>query len=136
MNRLTTEQIDILSRDHAKNHAHRAYSVENQVEQLETAMKGPVFLKQVDNCMFIHQVDDEYSIEFHSINGGGGKDLTSALNKFLDEMSEVYSFANTYFDNPKILELSKYCKFPSSFSRISRGIDKEYQMTFDLRGDK
>ena len=73
-------------------------------------------------------------LEFHCFNSGGGRELTEAINALLKSKVGLCDRAVTYYDNPRISELANYSYFPCSIKRIDAGIDKTYEMNFDLRG--
>ena len=85
------------------------------------------------NVLIVYEVIGTDGIEFHCVNGGSGKDLTDAINSLLRSLSENYEWAVTYYDNPRINDLVKYSYFPATIDKIDDGLDRTYQMCFDLR---
>lgn len=130
---------EILHRDYVKNNVDHPVPWSQIVPSFSkyVAMGGNFF--RTENVIIIYKDDPmmnlrkpNKSVEFHCLNGGSGKDLTLAVNQFLKSASADYNRAVTYYDNPKISELSKYSEYPTSISKIDGGRDMTYMMEFDL----
>jgi hypothetical protein len=124
----------IITADFSKNHANREYD-ERYVHDIVAKYReigGTMFVSP--NVVTFYEPKDPYTVEFHCMNGGSGKDLTEAVNAFLEFISTRYTYACTFYDNPRISELAKYVKFPVSVDYIDDGIDRAYKMSFNLGG--
>jgi len=84
-----------------------------------------------NNVIIVYQ-DRDGVCEFHCFSGGSGKDLTEAINTFLSAMRVEYGRAVTYYDNPRINDISHYSLFPTVVRKIDDGEDRTYEMEFIL----
>lgn len=128
---MTTDVISILTSDFHKNHQGRVYSLDGVLSMFEkyTAIGGKYFI--ADNVIIVYQ-DNSGVCEFHCFSGGSGKDLTDAINTFLSTMRVEYGRAVTYYDNPRVNDISRYCIFPTTIRKIDDGEDRMYEMVFVL----
>ena len=122
---------DIATVNFQKNYQGRSFDVEYAYDFLEK-YQGPLF--STDYVLIRYEQVDDSTVEFHCMNAGGGKDLTEAINELLQSLATRYTRAVTYYDNPKINDLVPYSYFPTSVEKIDDGIDRTYEMRFDLRG--
>ena len=111
----------------------RDYSEEYAVSLVDQLNKlGQVF--HAPNVIIRFCKSDDVTVAFHCMNAGSGADLTNAINSLLKSLPEQFTRAVTYYDNPRINELSKYSYFPTVVTKIDGGTDRTYEMSFDLRG--
>jgi hypothetical protein len=89
---------------------------------------------ETDKVVIMHKDLAPGVAEFHCMNAGDGRDITVAVNTLLQQLSVDHFRAVTYYDNPRISEISKYSNFPAEVQRVDKGIDATFQMTFDLKG--
>lgn len=126
------EILRILTTDYSRNHAGREYSCAWVIEVMEKWIAGGGYLYCAPNVMFIGEAEGD-TFEFHSVNGGGGRDITEGINLLLASLAPHYQFAITFYDNPKINDLAKFINFPTTVTRIDEGQDRTFSMHFDLR---
>lgn len=128
---MTTDVIAILTADFHKNHQDRVYSLDHVLSTFEkyVGIGGKAFFSK--NVIIVYK-DTDGECEFHCFSGGSGKDLTEAINTFLSAMQVEYARAVTYYDNPRINEISKYSIFPTLVRKIDEGEDRTYEMGFIL----
>jgi hypothetical protein len=122
---------DIATVNFQKNYQGRSFDLDYVLEYLDK-YQGPLFSTEKVVIRYDHVVDD--TVEFHCMNAGDGKDLTTAINDLLQLLSVQYKGAVTYYDNPKINDLAIYSYYPSRVTKIDDGLDRTYEMRFDLRG--
>jgi len=122
---------DIATKNFQKNYQDRDFDLDYAIDYLEK-YRGMLFHKE--NVVIRYAPIDDTTIEFHCMNAGNGKDLTEAINELLQSLSAGYDRAVTYYDNPKINELVQYSHFPTCVEKIDAGVDRTYEMRFDLRG--
>lgn len=127
------EVRDIIKADYQKNHSGREYSVNTVLKIFDNLEKVKYSANRYGSVVIVHTPYDQDTIEFHCTNGGDTKDLIEAVNQFNKEMSEVYTWSVTFYDNPKINELLKHSFCPSEFKKIDKGIDETYEAKFRLR---
>jgi hypothetical protein len=131
----TSEEFErILEADFAANHQGREYGldfVKGIMERWQTEGRMLFFAPSV---VFVIEEKSEEVAEFHSINGGSGRDLSTAVNAMLPLLAQFYSRAVTYYDNPRVNDLLKYSAFPASYRRLDEGRDRTFEATFHLRG--
>jgi len=125
---------EIISADYKANHAGREYTEKDAQavfkKYLAAGEKHVVFGK----TMFLMHMVGKDAVEFHSINGGGPVDIINGVNNLLQVLSAQFSKAVTYYDNPKINALAEQSKFPHKIRKVNKGIDRTYELSFDLRG--
>ena len=128
---MTVEIASILTADFHKNHQGRSYSLGHVLSTFDRYVEigGRYFVS--DNVVIVYE-DRRGVCEFHCFSGGSGKDLTNAINTFLSAINVEYERAATYYDNPRINEISHYSVFPVSVQKIDAGEDKTYEMVFIL----
>lgn len=128
---MTTDVASILTADFNKNHQGRSYSLDHVLTTFDkyTEIGGRYFVSE--NVVIVYENKVEVC-EFHCFSGGNGRDLTEAINLFLSSISIEYKRAVTYYDNPRINEISQYSLFPVSIQKIDAGEDKTYEMVFIL----
>jgi hypothetical protein len=123
----------IVFADFQKNHQGRNYDLDFAHNVFDEYIEKELPRFTTESVMIIYN-DNAGVLEFHCINGGTGKDLSTAINQFLTNCSNDYDRAVTYYDNPRINDLIKFSKFPASVEKIDKGDDRTFQMSFDLRG--
>ena len=126
---------EIIAADFSKNHQGRSYDCTYVQDIFAKYAELGLLYFRTDSVMIVYEVKDG-CVEFHCMNGGTGADLTSAINRFLEDMSQEFDVAATYYDNPRINELVKYSKYPATVRRIDGGEDRTFEMTFNLRGEQ
>ena len=73
--------------------------------------------------------------EFHSINGGGLRDLfegTRLLLTYLKNHSD-FSEAITYYDNPRVAAMARHINFDFKQARPCEGAQRTFSTTFYLK---
>jgi hypothetical protein len=94
------------------------------------SMGKPYFVS--NQCIFLYEEKSPGVIEFHIMNGGSVRDMIAGATEFIDKMAQKYSTAFTYYDNPIISEFTKYSHVPVRVKRVNGGVDRTFEMTFDL----
>lgn len=123
----------IVVADLNRHYTGRDYSEEYAVNLVDQLQKmGQVF--EAPNVLIRFRKLDDETVEFHCMNAGSGADLTNAINSLLKSLPKQFTRAVTYYDNPRINELSKYSYFSTVVAKINGGTDRTYEMSFDLRG--
>ena len=124
---------DVLRADHARNYAGRAVSVDEYIRDFVKYVEDgkPLFTKGEVFIMFSDIGGG--AVEFHCINGGSGRDLTGAVQEFLDGMSAMFSRAITFYDNQRITDLMKYITYKTNVERIDGGEDRTFMAIFTLK---
>lgn len=125
---------EIIMADHKKNHANRSYSAQHAHEVFKKYVAMGESHQIVGKTMFLFHAVDKDTAEFHSINGGNSGDLVVGVNQFLQKLAHDFKQAVTYYDNPRVSELAVHGHYPHSIRKIDRGIDRTYELSFDLRG--
>lgn len=123
----------IIDIDYGRNHAQREYSLEYVHAIMNEYVKTGGDTFETDKVFIIHEDIGDENCEFHCINGGSGKDLTKAVESLLKQLASIYVRAVTYYDNPRINDLAKYVSFPTTVLQLNGGLDRTYEMSFDLR---
>jgi hypothetical protein len=124
----------ILEVDFAANHQGREYDFDFTQKAMRLWRESGGMIFCAPKVMFVVQEKSPDSAEFHSVNGGSGRDLSVAVNMLLAALTPFYTFAFTYYDNPKVNELLRWANCPTSFQRIDGGVDLTFEATFYLRG--
>jgi hypothetical protein len=122
---------DIATVNYHKNYKGRSFDLDYAITCLDE-YEGPLFT--TENVIIRYEEVDESTIEFHCMNAGSGKDLTKAVVELLQSLPTRYDRAVTYYDNPRINVLVPYLYFPVQVEKIDDGVDRTYEMRFDLRG--
>ena len=123
----------IIEIDFKRHHLGRDYSLEYAIESYMKYVSMGLGVVVANNVAINYSAEGS-TVEFHCMNAGTGEDLTKSINDFLKSISGKYDRAVTYYDNPRINDLVKYSYFPAQFSKIDKGEDKTYELSFDLRG--
>jgi hypothetical protein len=127
------KELEIIAGDYAKNHRGREYSLENAKNTfLEYVKKGMKYLL-TKNAMIIYFSVNEKTVEFHAINAGNKADLLTAVNNLFTKVKGKFDKAVTYYDNPAINDLAKLVIVKGTVKKIDGGLDRTYEMSFDLR---
>jgi len=125
---------EIISADYRTNHQGREYSQQQAQavfqKYLQNGGKHVVF----GRTMFLIKPLDRSTVEFHTINGGNEVDLVNGVNQLMQVLSQHFSRAVTYYDNPRINDLLVHASFPHSAHKVDQGRDRTYELIFDLRG--
>ena len=126
------ELIEIFKADFENNHQNREYSYEEGLQMfIKYIADGHPYIN-LDKVIIATSTKDDVCT-FHCINGGSGKDLTEAVNKFLGMVkAEKILRAVTYYDNVRINKIVHFVEFPFQITKINDGIDRTYQLTFYL----
>jgi len=124
----------IIDADNAKNNAGRNISIDKVKQNFDMYVKQGGLHTVIGKVLIIFRPLQDGTIEFHTVNGGSGEDLTTSLTEFLTKLRGKVKGAVTHYDNPKINELAKYSPVPANVKKIDQGIDRTYEMTFDLKG--
>jgi hypothetical protein len=130
------ELYDIIEVDYAKHHADREYTLDDAKNTfLQYIAQGRIYY-YVGKTIFLvdAQADKPDTMEFHSINAGGLKDLVDGIESMLDQAKRRFSNAVTYYDDPALNGLGKFFKYPITFEKVDAGEDRTYSATFHLRG--
>lgn len=131
---MSNDAFSILEIDFARHHQDREYTLEQAKNALLKYIELGLGLHVAENVAIQHKSDDNHTVEFHCINAGSGADLTKAINDFLKSVSDQYARAVTYYDNPRINDLANYSYYPCTVIQIDGGLDRTYEMSFNLRG--
>ena len=123
----------IIEVDFNRHHLGREYTLEQTIEAYEKYVELGLGVVVANNVALNYSAKDS-TVEFHCMNAGSGADLTKSINDFLKSVSDKYDRAVTYYDNPRINDLVKYSYFPAKVTQIDAGLDKTYELSFDLRG--
>lgn len=124
---------EIIQRDINKNYPDRDISASSAILDFEKyKLNGGAYFSTATTIIILKYVGDS-TIEFHTMNGGTGKDLTEAVNLMARKLSAKYDKVVTYYDNSRISELVKYSEFPASVKQIDDGLDRTYELTIELR---
>lgn len=130
------ELFDIIDADHAKHHASREYTAEDARNTfLQYVAQGRIYY-YVGKTIFLvdEHTDRPDTMEFHSINAGGLKDLVDGIDSMLDQAKRRFANAVTYYDDESLNGLGKFFKYPITFAKVDEGEDRTYSATFHLRG--
>ena len=124
---------EIITADYQNNHQGREYSLQHSLDSFEKYVQhgGKYFVS--GNTIFLIEPKANGVVEFHTINGGDGKDLSRGINHLLKEASQYFIKAITYYDNPRINDLLSHSQFKHTVKKINQGLDKTYELVFDLR---
>lgn len=123
----------IIDVDYERNQAGGEHSKEyiHAIMDQYVLHKGKYF--ETDSVFIIYKNLDENTVEIHCVNGGSGADLTEAINTLLKQLATNYKKVVTYYDNPRVNDLVKYSYFPAKVEKIDDGLDRTYEMSFELR---
>ena len=123
---------EIIQRDVLRNYPDRKIDASSAIENFEKyrEMGGAYF--STEKTIIVLKCIGDSTVEFHAMNGGNGLDLTQAVNSMLEKLSVNYEKVVTYYDNPRISELSKYGLYAITVKKIDEGMDRTYEMTIDL----
>ena len=124
----------IVDVDFEKNHQGREYDLKYAHQMVDDYITSGNKLFITDKVLIRCEPLLDNTVKFHCMNAGNGADLTSAVNDLMKVLSTRYSWAVTYYDNPRINDLVKYVNFSTLITKIDEGVDKTYEMKFDLRG--
>lgn len=128
------KELAIISGDYAKNHRGREYTLEKaKATFLEYVKQGMKYLL-TKNTIIIYSPKKNKTVEFHAINAGNKQDLISAVNNLLEKVKGKFDKAVTYYDNPAINDLANFPIVKGAVNKIDGGLDRTYEMSFDLRG--
>jgi hypothetical protein len=128
------KELEIIAGDYAKNHRGREYSLESVKDTfLEYVKQGMKYLL-TKNTIIIYSPKKNKTVEFHAINAGNKQDLISAVNNLLEKVKGKFDKAVTYYDNPAINDLANFPIVKGAVKKIDGGLDRTYEMSFDLRG--
>lgn len=124
----------IIEADYLKNHQGREYSCAQVKSIMDKWVAMGKFLFCAKGVFFMgEEGEDPDTFEFHSCNGGEGRDLTEGINRLLESLAPHYQLAVTFYDNPRVSELARFIKYPSTVTRIDEGQDRTFAMHFNLR---
>jgi hypothetical protein len=124
---------EIIETDYAKNNVGRAFAVDKIKKNFRLYVEKGGLYTVIGKIMVIFRPSKDGVVEFHTVNGGSGEDLTKGLAEFLRKLKGKVKFAVTYYDNPKINDMAKYSPVPAIVDQVDEGQDRMYKMTFDLR---
>ena len=128
------KELAIIAGDYAKNHRGREYTLQDAKDTfLEYVKQGMKYLL-TKNAIVIYSPKDEKIVEFHVINAGNKNDLITAVSNLLAKAKNKFDKAVTYYDNPAINDLASMPIVKGTVKKIDGGLDKTYEMSFDLRG--
>jgi hypothetical protein len=125
---------EIITRDIDNNYQGRGIDVEKFIQTFEQykAIDGSYF--KAEKVIITKKDVGGEVVEIHCMNGGNGRDLTEAMTSLFASLSDSFSRAVTFFDNERLLALTKHSIFPTTLTKIDDGEDRTYQLFFDLRG--
>jgi len=96
----------ILAMDLEKNYKDENITVDEYYAGIKKLEEAGTILKQVGNTLFIYDLIDDVSVEFHSCNAENKQNLMKNGNMFLASLSKKgCKKAITYYDNPKSTDL-------------------------------
>lgn len=128
------KELAIIAGDYAKNHRGREYTLQDAKNTfLEYVKQGMKYLL-TKNTIILYSENKDKTVEFHAINAGNKQDLITAVNNLLAKVKEKFDKAVTYYDNPAINDLASMPIVKGTVKKIDGGLDKTYEMSFDLRG--
>jgi hypothetical protein len=128
------KELAIIAGDYAKNHRGREYTLQDAKNTfLEYVKQGMKYLL-TKNTIILYSENRDKTVEFHAINAGNKQDLITAVNNLLAKVKEKFDKAVTYYDNPAINDLASMPIVKGTVKKIDGGLDKTYEMSFDLRG--
>lgn len=118
--------IEILAKDHDKNHKDSSHFLESVEEILEKVMEG-YQLKKYEQTMIIYRATGPHGegCEFHCYNAADGDTLAQTVVRFIDDLADYgYAWAATPYQHPKITELFKkyFAADRLTFTSIPTGI--------------
>jgi hypothetical protein len=123
----------ILEADLAKNHAGRGYGLDRANERIEQWMKAGGDIWMEPNVLIAWRALDDTRMEFHCFNAGSGRELVQAIHNLLARQRGRFAQAITLYDNERINDLVKHCKYPAQVDHINAGTDMTWCLTIDLR---
>lgn len=122
----------IIDIDFERHHQNREYDLKFAHEMVDKYIATGNKLYLTENVMIRHEPLREGIVKFHCMNAGSGADLTQAINNLLKSLVGKFDRAVTYYDNPKINEIVKFSTFPAWVIKADEGVDKTYELWFDL----
>lgn len=131
----SAEEADhILYTDFARNHQGRSYTVEASRQALQFHGRFGYRAFYAPNCIIFYKPLGAGGVEFHSVNGGSARDLSSGINAMLTQLAAVpgVTKAFTYYDNPRLNELLKHSKYVATSRRLDEGEDRTFEASFNL----
>ena len=130
------ELFDIIDAEYGKHHAGRDYTAEDARNTfLQYVAQGRIYYYTGKTIFLVDEhTDKPDTMEFHSINAGGLKDLVHGIEEMLDQAKTRFTDAVTYYDDPSLNGLGKFFKYPITFAKVDEGEDRTYSATFHLRG--
>lgn len=124
---------EIVAADYQKNHRGRNYSAEQAQAILDKYIeKGNEYFSS-GKTLFLIEKQNPDTLEFHSINGGNSADLVQGVTVLLQKINGKFDKAVTYYDNPVVNGLANKIPFPHTIRKIDQGLDRTYELTFDIR---
>lgn len=124
----------IVDIDFARHHQSREYDLKFAHSMVDRYIESGNKLYCSANVLIRYEPLTDGIAKFHCMNAGTGADVTNAVNDLMGSLVGEYDRAVTYYDNPRINEIVKFSKFPAHVNKVNGGIDKTYEMWFDLRG--
>ena len=127
--------FDIIDADYEKHHAGREYTQDDARNTfLEYVAQGRIYYYVGKTIFLVDEHEDKPdTMEFHSINAGGLKDLVDGIEAMLDQAKKRFVDAVTYYDDAALNGLGKFFKYPITFEKVDEGVDRTYSATFHLR---
>ena len=133
------ELLRIITSDFERNHSGRGYDLARAIgnyQAWEKAAPGN-FTFHAPGTAFVCRWESPDTVEFHSINGGTGRDLTEGVTELCLHLLRLDAQkAVTYYDTQRVNQILKFSKFPFYWEQVDDGIDRTFKATFTLRGDK
>ena len=124
----------IVDIDFQRHHRNREYDLKFAHELVDRYIASGNKLYLTENVLIRYEPLCEGVVKFHCMNAGSGEDITNAINGLLKSLIGQFDRAVTYYDNPRINEIVKFSALPAAVNKIDAGVDKTYEMWFDLRG--
>ena len=124
---------EIISADYKTNHQGREYSAQQAHDVFQQYVKQGGKHMVFGKTMFLVRPLDSETAEFHSINGGTQVDLVNGVNQLLHTLSQYFSKAVTYYDNPRVNDLLSRAHFQHIVHTVNQGRDRTYELIFNLR---
>ncbi len=118
----------ILAMDLEKNYKDENITVDEYYAGIKKLEEAGTILKQVGNTLFIYDLIDDVSVEFHSCNAENKQNLMKNGNMFLASLSKKgCKKAITYYDNPKSTDLLDGFGFPYEITQVNQGKHATYK---------
>jgi hypothetical protein len=108
-------------------------SVEDIVDAAEWWLNSGNPTGFYENIIFVGKSLGNGCFEFHSLNGGTVRNLLEGTRMLLADLSEHFSTAVTYYDNPRVEAFAKWMGYAFNTARIDEGFQRTFATTFDLR---